>query len=161
MRKPDFVVGDEANPYLQRWHIIPQNPVFNIFLHKFMRDDDDRALHDHPWPSLSFLLKGSYVECTPGENGRIKRKLYKRGSMIYRRATHRHRIELEKDIDAFDPAHRLGLRQELPRIPAWTLFITGFKVREWGFWCNGWRFVGHVEYTKPGDKGKIGKGCSQ
>ena len=37
--------------YLSRWHIIPRNRYFNIYLHKFVGSDDDRALHDHPWRS--------------------------------------------------------------------------------------------------------------
>ena len=48
-RAPDFVIGGSDNPYLLRWFLIPRNPVFNVYLHKFMRSDDDRALHTHPW----------------------------------------------------------------------------------------------------------------
>ena len=48
-RHPDFIVGGKDNPYLLRWFVIPRNPVFNIYLHRFLRSDDDRALHDHPW----------------------------------------------------------------------------------------------------------------
>lgn len=36
-RKPDFVIGDPANPYLLRWYVIPRNKVFNIYLHKFCK----------------------------------------------------------------------------------------------------------------------------
>jgi hypothetical protein len=39
-----------------------------------------------------------------------------------------------------------------------TLFITGPKFREWGFWCpQGWRH--NHEYIKPEDHGKVGRGC--
>lgn len=139
MRKPDFVIGDEKDPYLLRWYIIPRNPVFNVYLHKFLRDDQGLDLHDHPWRSISVLFSGSYVECTLGENGWIRRKQFNSLRVIFRRATHRHRIELLPDpIDASK------------RLPAWSLFITGRKVREWGFWKNNWRFIGHVEYFKRG-----------
>lgn len=47
-RAPDFYIGGNANPYLLRWWVIPRNRFFNVYLHKFLRDDDDRALHDHP-----------------------------------------------------------------------------------------------------------------
>ena len=30
-----------------------------------MRDDEDRALHDHPWHNVSLLLVGQYIEVTP------------------------------------------------------------------------------------------------
>jgi hypothetical protein len=139
MRKPDFIVGDERDPYLLRWHVIPRNRVFNIYLHKFLRDDDDRVMHDHPYISLSLIIKGSYVECTPGTNGWTKRKTCKRWSLIFRRAVHRHRIEL------------------IEKSPAWTIFITGPRIRDWGFWVNNWRFVGWKEFTDPKNRGKINK----
>jgi hypothetical protein len=63
-RKPDLVIGGDANPYLRRWYVIPRNPVFNIYLHEIVRSDEDRALHCHPWINLSILLEGSYVEHT-------------------------------------------------------------------------------------------------
>src|SRR3546814_20880058 len=63
-RAPSFVIGGEDNPYLRRWYIIPRNRWFNVYLHEFLRDDDDRALHDHPWVNLSILLRGQYVEHT-------------------------------------------------------------------------------------------------
>lgn len=58
-RAPDFVIGRTGDPYMERWWLIPRNRFFNIYLHRFWRSDDDRALHDHPWVNLSILLKGS------------------------------------------------------------------------------------------------------
>jgi hypothetical protein len=58
-RPPDFVIGDR---YLERWWLIPRNPVFNLYLHRFNHDDDDRACHDHPWVSASFVLSGPMLE---------------------------------------------------------------------------------------------------
>lgn len=43
----DFTIGGHERPYLLRWFIIPRNRFFNIYLHKFLRSDDDRALLDH------------------------------------------------------------------------------------------------------------------
>src|SRR3546814_8204117 len=43
LRKPDITIGGEDNPYLRRWYIIPRNRWFNVYLHEFLRDDDDRA----------------------------------------------------------------------------------------------------------------------
>jgi hypothetical protein len=48
-RRPDFIIGGADNPYLLRWWIIPRNRWCNVYLHKILRDDDPRALHDHPW----------------------------------------------------------------------------------------------------------------
>ena len=56
MKPPDFVIGPADNPYLYRWFLLPRNPVANVYLHRFFRDDEDRALHDHPWPFLSIVL---------------------------------------------------------------------------------------------------------
>lgn len=116
--KPSLIIGPEDNPYLKRWCIIPDNRYFNIYLHQFLRDDDDRALHDHPWKSLSFILKGSYYETTiKGE------KYWPRWSVIYRNATDGHRVNVSKTGGT-----------------AWTLFITGRTVRDWGFHCaTGWK----------------------
>lgn len=138
-RPPDSIIGSELEvPYLLRWHIIPRNKYFNIYLHKFLRDDEDRARHCHPWASLSLLLSGSYIEDTVRG-----RKLYKTWRLIYREATYTHRIEL------------------IDNKPAWTLFITGPKVRDWGFHCpKGW--IPWWEFT-AGDvnksRGQIGRGC--
>lgn len=135
---------------MYRWWIIPRNPIFNIYLHKFLRDDDDRALHDHPWISLSIILKGGYIECLP----KGVRRFYNQGSIIYRRAVHRHRVEL---LRGCYPGGETFSK------PTWTLFITGPNIREWGFWCpttwGAFRFVHWEKFTAPDDKGKVGKGC--
>ena len=59
-RKPDFVIGEPVAPYLRRWWIIPRNEQMNVYLHEILRDDDDRALHDHPWANTSYVIEGRY-----------------------------------------------------------------------------------------------------
>lgn len=61
-RPPDFIIGGSNRPYMLRWWLIRRNRFFNIYLHKFLRSDDDRALHDHPWLNMSYLLDGEYIE---------------------------------------------------------------------------------------------------
>lgn len=61
-REPDFVVGPENDPQMRRWWIVPRNSVCNVYLHQFLRSDDDRALHDHPGDNVSWILSGLYVE---------------------------------------------------------------------------------------------------
>jgi len=43
-RRPDFVIGGDARThdvaYLLRWYLIPRNPLFNAYLHLFLRSDD-------------------------------------------------------------------------------------------------------------------------
>lgn len=131
-RPPDVVIGVN---YLSRWHVIPRNPLFNVYLHKFLGSDDERALHDHPWVNCSIVLKGSYREHTKQGS-----PLRRRGSIVLRRATAAHRLEVVHG-------------------PVWTLFITGPRIRAWGFHCpQGW--VHWRRFTKPGDKGQIGQGCN-
>jgi hypothetical protein len=139
-RPPDFIIGGPDDPYMLRWYVIPRNRWFNVYLHKFLRDDDDRALHDHPWVSLSFALSGEYIEHT---DDYIKRR--RRGSIVFRRATHSHRIEL--------------VRKDGKAMPAWTLFLTGPKVREWGFDCGVKGWVHWRDFVAETDTGNTGKGC--
>jgi len=151
-RYPDFVVGEEDDPYLLRWFVIPRNRFFNIYLHKFCRSDDDRALHDHPWAfNCSILLKGSYVEHVFFDNNHQElgtKKLFRnRGSLYFRAGAAPHRVELFPDVVSHKAA------------PCWTLFITGATVREWGFHCpNGWK--PWKEFVSVRDGGNsTGAGC--
>jgi hypothetical protein len=138
-REPDRVIG---TGYLERWYLIPRNRVLNIYVHRFTGDDDDRALHDHPWVSLSWCLRGRMYE-------HVKMRQYKHamvaycrwivpGCWTYRSAKHAHRLETFGQT-------------------CWTLFITGPGIRRWGFHCpNGW--VHWRKFTDESGDG-IGKGC--
>ena len=136
------MIGQPGNDYLRRWFIIPRNPIFNIYLHQFMRSDDDRALHDHPWWNVSLLLDGEYIEHTMPQGGVNVRKRYGAGDLKFRTARYAHRVEL---IDGK---------------PYWSLFITGPKYRTWGFHCPT-RWVPWQEFTKPENPGEIGRGCGE
>lgn len=156
MRPPDFIIGGKDRPYIRRWWLIPRNRWFNVYLHQILRDDDDRALHDHPWWNISIILRGAYVEVVPDTRAiktpftRIAnlphvRKRRGPGSIVFRRATHAHRLEL--------PIEGGGIRF------VWSLFITGPRVRDWGFHCpQGWR--SYREFVASDDPGSIGKGCA-
>jgi hypothetical protein len=123
--------------YLDRWYLIPRNRFFNIYLHRFHGSDPGRHLHDHPWWSLSIVLRGHYTEVLPerplarryGVWGNERVRLP--GSFVLRRPTDQH---------------------TLVRVarPTWTLFLTGPRVREWGFWENG-EWVPWEEYYRRHD----------
>jgi len=137
-RQPDFVIGGRDDPYLLRWHIIPRNRRFNAYLHQLRRSDDDRALHDHPWPNVSFVLRGRYVEHTIAAGGIHSRAERRPGDVVFRLPWAAHRLEVSA--------------------PCWSLFITGPVVREWGFHCpRGW--MHWKQYTDAQDSGSIGRGC--
>lgn len=143
MRAPDFIIGAHDNPYMRRWYIIPRNRWFNVYLHEIRRDDDDRALHDHPWWNVSIVLRGAYREITP--KGSFMRRA---GSVVFRRAKSAHRLELP--IGEYGP----GIRY------CWTLFLTGPVVRTWGFHCpKGW--VPWRDFVDERDSGQIGRGCGE
>ena len=159
-RAPDFVIGKPDAPYLRRWWIIPRNRFFNIYLHQILRSDDDRALHDHPWWNVSIILRGGYREWMPaplpGAPLSTRWLIRKAGHVVVRRATHAHALELLPDLS--QPENKDAL------IACWSLFITGPKVREWGFLCpQGWRhwrqFIGVPVGEAKGDE--IGPGCGE
>jgi hypothetical protein len=139
-RPPDVVVGGQERPYLHRWWLIPRNPLFNVYLHRFMRSDDDRALHDHPWASVSFLLEGSYLEHTIAAGGCHHRREFSAGAVKFMLPRRAHRIELHKR-------------------ECWTLFITGPRVRNWYFHCPEQGMVPWKRFTARGDSGEVGAGC--
>lgn len=134
-RPPDFVIGDD---YMRRWWLIPRNRAFNVYLHNVRHSDDDRALHDHPWVSLSLCLDGWLKEHTPAGIRDVRA-----GRLIFRRATSAHRLEIPDGSDG-----------------AWTLFMTGPVIRAWGFHCpQGWRHW--RDFVAGEDKGRVGRGCGE
>lgn len=141
MKRPaNFVIGEHGQPYLVRWWVIPRNRFFNVYVHQFYRSDDDRALHDHPWWNVSLVLVGEYIEHRILAGGIHTMTRRKAASFVARMPRTAHRIEL------------------LPDSTCTTLFITGPRVRDWGFHClRGW--VPWQRFTKAGDAGAIGAGC--
>jgi hypothetical protein len=116
--KPHQMIGGEDDPYMLRWHLVRLKKLPRVYLHKFLRDDDDRAMHDHPWWFFSFMVYGSYNEVLPGNI--IKRR--SAPSICFRNASHIHRVALDRDASG-------------KPVPCWTIVVTGTKVRSWGFWC--------------------------
>lgn len=162
---PHMVIGGTNDPYLLRWYLIPRNPIVNVYLHKFLRSDDDRALHDHPWWFVSLILRGQYDEVTNA--GRQRRQASARFwwglgwsvvSLLMMRRNRRAGLTLlasslfdiaeaaQRDgVLAFRPAewrHRVQLislsgpdLRSIGDLPCWTLIVTGRRSRTWGFWC--------------------------
>ena len=160
-RPPDFVIGGDENPYMLRWWLTPWSRLYRhappgtkslwqrfvtalpgVYLHHIVRSDDDRALHDHPWPNVSVLLRNSYTEHTIAAGGIHQRAHRKPGDVVFRRARHAHRIET--DCGA-----------------CWSLFFFGFRIREWGFHCpeRGWVHWRVFTNTIEGVSSDVGEGC--
>lgn len=104
-------------------------------IHHILSSDDDRAMHDHPWPFVTIILRGGYEEIRPfdqdkralacefvdvgGQRMAVTRRRYKVGDVLFRRARHWHMLHLE------------------PGETAVTLFIVLPKVQSWGFLWRG------------------------
>ncbi len=108
-RPPDRVIGGR---YLSRWHVIPRNRFFNIYLHKTLTSDRGRGVHDHPWASVSLHLEGERLEVTPGCVF-----LRQPGDVVFRRAK---------------AQHKLFQRNGEPVV---TLFLTARRTRRWFFYA--------------------------
>lgn len=103
-----------SHDYMRRWVI--KTPWFLLRLHHIMRSDNDRHFHDHPFDFTSLILRGGYVEYTPGNPLRCCLP----GSIVRRRAEDLHYLKLIDDS-------------------AWTFLITSPYRREWGFSTeDGW-----------------------
>lgn len=140
---PNKIIGGVSDPYMFRWYLLPRNPLLNVYLHKFWRSDDDRALHDHPWANASVLINGFYLEHTIAAGGIHSHTLAKAGQVTVR--------------PSGKLAHRIELIYNKPCV---TIFITGPRYREWGFHCkDGW--IHWKRFTDPRDPGQIGNGCDQ
>lgn len=137
---------NEAIPvYMQRWWRIPRNWATNVYFHIVRRSDDDRALHDHPWLSLSLVLDGGYHEHEIKEGGIHTRTWYGPGAMRFRwHGRKAHRLELKRvgmsDLVREIGHWPIGKTEELTlgpdglvELPATTIFITGPVLRRWGF----------------------------
>lgn len=120
-RPGELIRRSDGKVYLSRKFLIPRNRLFNIYFHTFYQSDDDRALHDHPWWSLSWLMQGKYIEHRILDGGVHSSQVYVAGDWKFRSAKYAHRLELLEGERCI------------------TLFITGPKIREWGFHLrHGW-----------------------
>ena len=140
-RAPDFIIGGQERPYLRRWWLIPRNRLFNVYLHQFLRSDDDRALHDHPWGNVSVLLRGAYTVHTIAAGGGPPREVLAAGAVRVR------------------PSGQFAHRIELHDGACWTLFITGPRYRDWGFHCPDAGWIHWRRFTAGDDPGAVGRGC--
>ncbi len=113
-----------AGDYLIRYYLLLRDRArfpFNVFIHKFVKGDDDKDVHDHPWGFAHIILSGGYweyvLEDPEDENNTNVRKVW-RGAGYWNIAgpDHRHRIELR------------------PGTKPWTIFIPFKQSNEWGFW---------------------------
>lgn len=100
-------------PYVIRWRL--ETPIGSLRVHHWLSSDDDRAVHDHPWWFLTFVVKGYYYDAG------TRAELLQAPAIRFRPAKHQHTVYPGRD-------------------GAWTILITGRPLRTWGFYPKG-KFV--------------------
>lgn len=163
-RPPDVQIG---NDYVHRWMLLPKrnrlSKFFNVYIHLFMQDDEDGALHDHEPDNCSLILSGSYIEqfhAKPLEiaEGRyaVREVVRRQGDIVFRMAQTPHRICL---FTAHGTNGDVLLLKE-GRLPVITMFVQGPRRRRWGFHCvQGWKpWQDYIDQTN-GYGDRSGKGC--
>lgn len=112
--------GETATRPLMVRYILFRAPALGVYLHHFYRSDYDRALHDHPWPFVSIVLKGGYLEVHDQTIDRTQTTIRHRpGAVLLRPAEWRHRVVLDEGKEA------------------WSLVVVGRRSRHWGFFLPG------------------------
>lgn len=99
-----------------------------------IHESDPEVMHDHPWPYLTIILKGSYIEQTPDYDSsgiflRWRYTEYGPGSILWRSHKAQHRLLVT-----------LGT--------CTTLFITGKYRQKWGFYLNMANKMPYQEYLR-------------
>ncbi len=156
-------LGRPECPYMYRW--VFNFGLFSIRVHHWLRSDDKRFFHDHPWSFISIVLKGGYTDVSEeqvisrrfkyeesartyakiiGEQfrpvveleshqpfmscpyfptrykvtwSRTQRDELKFGSIRFRKAEHRHYVDV-------------------PKGGCWSLLFCGPPTKSWGFWVK-------------------------
>lgn len=133
MRTPYVhISGPEGVVYMERYWLF--NPYaaessgkrnrfpISIRLHRIMRADKDRHLHDHPWNARTFILRGSYREVRPSS------------IMGFDFLEPLYRLRGDTAKLKFGQYHRIT---DVSPGGVWTLFVTGKYRGTWGFLVNG------------------------
>ncbi len=111
------IAGQGGDAKIHRHYLVGTGKTFGVFLHHFVASDAPTEFHDHPWSwGVSIVLRGGYTEERRRRDDRT----------VTRRWLGPGRFNLLLP----GVFHRVELRE---RRPAWTVFIHGPKVREWGF----------------------------
>lgn len=113
-------MADGSNPFNDKGETMP-NVIWprgvGVLIHKF-HESDDQDFHNHPFQwALSFILVAGYDEERLQKDGTVKKRRVRPWTFNFIRANDFHRVDLSYGT-------------------AWTLFITGPKIQNWGFWVT-------------------------
>lgn len=114
--RPTRLITIDGQPYLERYYLF-QLLGWTFYLHRFVRNDSERHLHDHPWrQAFSLVLAGEYQEermiLAGGGSTLLWDQVVRWGNSIGARDIHR--------IAQVEPE-------------TWTLFCHTRRIRPWGF----------------------------
>lgn len=135
---PARLIKISGQPYLERYYVGYWSGRY-WYLHRFVRNDREREVHDHPWKSaISFVLAGKYTEARcalTGDYPLMEERVVRWINRIMRR---RDRIDLHR-ITSVEPE-------------TWTLFGHTEWEYPWGFYDIKEASITYREYKKkPGD----------
>lgn len=129
------VIRRDGSDYLWRWHVAGNRNGRGIYLHHFIKGDNDPDPHSHPWPFTTLVLSGGYtderwkIDDTTGCAVIEGHETCRPGRLYSRKAHHIHRVLL--------PPGKKG----------WTLVFRGKRICDWGFYVGN-RFVHWKNYLK-------------
>lgn len=130
-----IILGNQGEPYLERYHLFRLPGGGGAYIHRFLASDPDRGLHDHPWKkALGMVLSGGYLEQRLTDDKVVERKL-RPGRINRLSGEDFHRIVLP------------GGRE------AWTFFMHTGTVKDWGFLTvseGGRSYTPHEQATHEG-----------
>lgn len=127
-------LGKKECPYAYRFVLIFFG--FSIRVHYWLRSDDKRHMHDHPWDFRTFVLRGAYYDVSRYDTEEeIPTKL--QGS--YRTETFEEDHILVREyvtVTAFRKANHKHY-VEIPKPGVITILFCSRPYNKWGFWIAG------------------------
>lgn len=117
------VVQRDGVDYLWRWHITSDRQGAGVYLHYFLKGDNDPDPHNHPWRFSTYVIAGGYIDevWKKNEDGTASFSHYEDcvpGKAYEREPDHIHRVMIPEGKTA------------------WTLVFRGTRTKEWGFFTK-------------------------
>lgn len=157
MRQPDLIIGPRDNPQTLRWQLLKFRG-WQLCLHKWLRSDEDRALHDHSGDNISLLLNRGYWEV-------VRRFTWNDSGVI---VSHQDRWTFRWPLIPYfrraETPHRIVMGEHRRGLPVWSLWFRWPPRRDWGFHCpKGWKhwrdfLSSRNDYYADGTS-EVGPGC--
>lgn len=146
LRRPE-VIGPDECPIMHRWTIFSghsgdSSPWCKLMVHHFLPNRDDRDVHDHPRPFITFVLRGEYEDLVPCYCQRVGEVVTLRFDGAGAHCTHCHgeNVIVGERMTPGTIRRRLAHHTHRTRVGAkgcWTLVLMGPIRKPWGFLRDG------------------------